>query len=291
MFGKKTLAGFTAAIAVAALVGSAQAAPLLYESFNMATGDLDGKSSPDSFGLSSSWSATIGNTADHQVTSSPALNYGDLAYSGNYLDTTATNGSTDGSVTTDSSIADAGKLADGQSLWFSVLIDGSVGSNAHSGFAFGTDGVAGQFNGVIVKNSGDAMGVYFAGGSFKASTWEGGEVNKGEGASFGGSGLTLIVGELVWSSAGETINIYTPSLTDLGNKGSIVSTASTSGDVAQGSFDTISYSTRGSSGNNLFDEIRFGESYEDVTPPAVPEPASVGMGLMGLALMASRRRR
>lgn len=125
----------------------------------MAPGDLNGKSSTGSTGLSSSWTASLVAAADHQVTSTPALNYGDLANSGNYIVTTATNGSSDGSVTIDSSVSDAGKLADGQSLWFSVIIDPAVTSNGHNGFAFGTDTIAGAFNGVSMANSGNGLGM------------------------------------------------------------------------------------------------------------------------------------
>jgi hypothetical protein len=39
------------------------------------------------------------------------------------------------------------------------------------------------------------------------------------------------------------------------------------------------------------DEIRIGTTYADVTPIAVPEPASAFAGLVGAALLMARRRR
>jgi uncharacterized protein (TIGR03382 family) len=40
-----------------------------------------------------------------------------------------------------------------------------------------------------------------------------------------------------------------------------------------------------------FDELRLGLTYGDVTPVAVPEPATAMLGVMSAGLLALRRRR
>lgn len=267
---------------------SSHAVTYVYESFNMTTGNLDGQSSTDSSGLSSAWSVTSGSDSNNQVVSG-SLSFGGLTTSGNSLATSASNGSEDGEVLIDSTIANAGRLNNGQSLWFSLLIDGGVGSNAHSGFAFGTDGVIGAFNGVSMENSGNGLGVYYQGSTFRATSWVNG-ARTGNGSTFSDGGVMLLVGEISWSGSGETLTLYTPSTIDLSNgiTGAVVSTITTASDLGQGNFDTISYTTRGSNGGDLIDEIRFGSDLASVIP--VPEPSLALLGGLGLLALLRRRR-
>lgn len=283
----------TSSLLATAMVAGASAQTFVYESFNMDTGNLAGQSSTNSTGLSTAWSID-GADANNQLVSG-SLSFGDLSTSGNSLSTTASNGSEDGQVTIDATISNAGKLADGQSLWFSLLIDGGVTSNSHSGFAFGTDGVAGAFNGVSMNNSGNGLGVYYQGSTFRATSWVNG-ARTGNGATFADGGVMLLVGEITWSAAAETLNLYQPSMTDLSNgvTGAVVSTLTTASNLDQSAFDTISYTSRGSAGGDLFDEIRFGASYADVSPlAAVPEPGSFALlaGSLALTSIMLRRRR
>lgn len=270
------------------LCATASAVTYVYEPFNMTVGNLDGQSSPDSSGLSTAWNITSGSNANNQVTSG-SLSFGDLVTSGNSLTTTASNGSEDGEVIIDSTISIAGRLGDGSSLWFSLLIDGGVGSNAHSGFAFGTDGIAGAFNGVSMNGTGSGLGVYYQGSTFRATSWVNG-TRTGNGATFSDGGGMLLVGHINWGADNDTMTLYTPSVAQLalGQTGSAVSTITTATNLNQSTFDTISYTTRGSSGGDVFDEIRFGSDFASVA--IIPEPSATLLGGLG-ALMLLRRRR
>lgn len=56
----------------------------------------------------------------------------------------------------------------------------------------------------------------------------------------------------------------------------------------QSAFDTISYTTRGSGGGDLIDEIRFGSDFDAVA--VIPEPAAAMLGGLGFLLLLRRRR-
>ena len=63
-------------------------------------------------------------------------------------------------------------------------------------------------------------------------------------------------------------------------------------DVADIGFGTLGMYAGATAGQASLDEFRFGETFADVTPSAIPEPATVGMlGLGALVVMLLRRKR
>ena len=267
----------------AGMVASSQAALVVYEPFDMAAGDLNGTSSTGSTGLSGSWS-----TAGTVTSSAGSLGYGALPTSDGKAGALNTSASSDAQVTTDSSLSSAGLLTDGNTLWFSVVINPASTANKHSGFAFGSDGIQGQYNGVDMKGTGDGFGIYFNGNSFKAAEWVGGNQSTGTGTAFTGTGLgssTLLVGEIIWSAGTDTMNLYMPNISDLSDKGTA---QSVTGTYDQSTWNIISFSGRGNDGIDYFDEIRFGATYADVT--SVPEPSAALLGGIGCLLLLRRRR-
>jgi len=253
----------TSLATVALLAGtSAYSAPIYEESFDYAAGNLSD---------AAEWTGSASVV-------SPGLTYGNLATSGN----TASVDNTNGRDTVDFS----GFLDDGDTLWFSVLLNVKFGTNEGFGFALGTDNLNDN-NGTTMSGSGNGFGIRGK-GSFKAGYWENGGSN--ESGVGGGSSLTtaLVVGEMIFnadSAQDDTINIYLPD-TDL-NLGSVVSSISATLD--QTTFDTVGFAAKGSTSGDSVDEIRFGATYEDVSP--IPEPGSLAlMGLGGLMMIKRRRR-
>ncbi|MEM6256734.1 MAG: PEP-CTERM sorting domain-containing protein [Planctomycetota bacterium] len=142
-----------------------------------------------------------------------------------------------------------------------------------------------------MTSSGNGLGINTRGGVFNPTTWEGG----GNGAISAGINFTLntdffIVGKFDWGATSgdvDTVTLYNPALNDLTNLGTGFS-RSTSAGVDQTAFDTLSISIRNSGGANIYDEIRFGATLDDVTP--IPEASSLALLGLGGILVARRRR-
>ncbi|MCF7954383.1 MAG: FecR family protein [Phycisphaerae bacterium] len=159
-------------------------------------------------------------------------------------------------------IADAGLLADGQTLWFSVMVETLVSENTSLVVALGTDYVNGYYQ--IDGGSGDSVGFdmtngndfqsrYFIGGTAVKSGLDKKNVPNGK--------PIMLVIEMIWNADNalpDTLNYYLPD--DGLNIGSPVATLNTAA-FNQAAFDTFSVSV---CGKIALDEIRFGKSYSDV---------------------------
>ena len=271
----KKLNKTTLAIALAVgSIASANATTVIYESFSDSDGTLDGNT--PGTGLSGTWTST-GATV-----TSPTLTYGDLPNAGGQANTA---GNDTISYITTSALFDAGLLTDGATLWFSFMTSGATGSGNHSGFGLGTTNVKSAFNGLNM--AGDGIGFYKRDG--KATGWKDGAKSAFSDSIGISTGAELIVGKVVWGAgaASETITIYNPSTTGpITQPLTFVSTTVDGFD--QTALNTISFSSRG--GDQVWDEIRFGDSFESVVT-AVPEPSSTALlGLGGLALILRRRK-
>jgi len=288
---KTAFASLTTAALLTGL--SAQGAPLIYESFSQDTSggtSLNGKTAGT--GLSGSW--TDDQTVD--IINPTTLSYGDLQNAGGEVQVTVGSG-TDAFVSTSSVLGDNNLLDDGATVWFSFMLgtDGNTGggTNSKGGFAFSTDNLAAAFNGTNMTNSGNGLGLQILADNVGAATWNGGGNFNSTGSTIaaGQNSSLFLVGKIEWgATAGddETITIYNPSTSDLNTLGSAISTATMSG-VDQTAFDTISMTHRNSDeGVVRYDEIRFGATYEDVSP--VPEPGSLALLGLGGLLIARRRR-
>jgi len=260
------------AIAVAAMVcaGALQAQATIDEPFDYALGNIKGTAALPT-GLTGNWNSDTNNW----IVSDNSLSYGALAKSANKI--TITSGNSELYVSPDPSwptITD--QLADGATLWFSVIFKTPVagGSNPDTGFAFGDTQIVGTNN---LAMGGQAIGFTIKQDKIQASIW--GEVGDGSTAVNRAAGLAvatnveqLIVGEIIWgatSGVDDTINIYRPAA-DL-TMGAVTSTIG--GQLTQANFDTISLAMKANT--FAFDEIRFGASYADVTPVDTTPPTLV----------------
>lgn len=260
-------ATFATLLALALAAATANAAPLIYEPFDYDAGDLSTESG-------SVWGDS-GTTVE-----SGSLSYGSLVTAGSRVTMS------DDSSWTSTGSAFNGYLDNGDTLWFSVLVNPhSTGTNPDFGFALGEDRLN-DSNNVPMSNSGRGLGFRFKGG-LKATSWSG-NPSSASGTSVTAQVTHLVVGEMIFGATGsdlDTINIYLPD-NDL-NLGSAVSTQTATFD--QTLFDTITFADKTASPRDQLDEIRFGASYDEVI--GVPEPASlVLLGLGGLMIGTRRRR-
>ena len=258
------------AIAASALItATAHADVFIYEPFADSDPSLAGNT--PGLGLSGSWSS------DGVGVSSGSLSWGSLETSGNQ---TLTSGSNfrDGSV--DASSGLAGKLDDGDVIWMSFLAQ-SI-SNGRSYVTIGTGGPDGFDR--IGGGGGFGVGVRLENGNVHAHGWSGSAV-KPAGAAVA-DGTVFVVAKITWASSGnnDTVEVFLPG-TDLVQPGTAASTLSF--DFAQSVFTVLGLAGSTPPIPNI-DEIRFGDSYADVTP--VPEPGSLALLGLGGLLIARRRR-
>ncbi len=289
-FQSKSLFGAAFAITAAVLTASpASAVLVVYESFSQSVGGLNGKAAGT--GLAGNWTSTTPN-----VIASPTLSYGILPNAGNQADVATGQAAGNASATTTNALSNAGLLNNGATLWFSVVTTGALGSNQHSGFAFGNAPLAPSFDGA--RLNGDALGFYTRQGTVQAAAWSpGGNLlpdSLSGTLSAPQSSTNFIVGKIEWgATAGdvEKITLFKPSLATLALP--VTSVSTTIAGFNQTTLNIVSFASR--QGPQSFDEIRFGSTFEDVigvvASAPVPEPATASLALLGLGGLMMRRRR
>lgn len=229
-------------------------------------------------GLSGTWSSGF-------VQSPTTLEYGDLDTSGGSVD--ASNQQSFGAADVSAPLP----LAEGQTLWFSVLVrtDDDSSGNDDAAFALGTDALQGsRNNNVPMTNSGSGIGFTIRADGIRAASWTAGSPSRSATVSNLGEDITyLVLGEINWGAGTDLINLYLPA-EDL-TYGAAVSSHSAA--LSQGDFDTVTFSAKLDSLNGI-DEIRFGTSAAAVLPAAGPIPEPASLVLLGLGgLFIARRRR
>jgi hypothetical protein len=237
-------------------------------------------------GISGTWAGNAEVTADTLVFGNLSPGSGGKASIGNQ----------GGHASVGSTLSNSGLLDDGETLWFSVIVEtgGDIATNGDLGFALGTDPI-GAGNDLPIANSGTALGFTFKNNQLRASHWTNtltrSTTNSGNGAS--PETRYLVVGRITWGASSDMIELYMPA-PDL-TQGAVVSSFQT--DVAQSLFDTVSFSSKAATPGHHFDEIRFGASYESVIGigvpgvdhfaiSAVPSPQTVGTPITGITITA-----
>ena len=239
-----------AAVAMALLGSVAQAAVLVYEPFNYTPETKVNGTAVTGTGLIGNWTSNRDNTNCRFVADS--LTYGTLPVTGNKVRFHA-NSSPWAQASIDPSVL-AGKLDDGDVLWFSVIANtgGTNTSPNHMRFKIGTDdGNAIGFD--INRTSGKIR-------SIRAATWVGGTETLGPlDYTFTNEPPPLVVGKITFGST-DKIDIYMPAL-DLVLPAAPVATLS--GTLDQSTFGMIRFVIN--NGNSEFaDEVRIGTTYGDV---------------------------
>lgn len=302
---------FAMAAMVFASSASLHADLIVYEGFDYTAGtNIPGQSGGT--GFAGDWVGLLaGGAGTANVDAGAGFTFGTLAVNGGSLERNDRNGR---GVVHRAVAPNPALTADGNTVWFSVLMDPTINTTATGGqfgnsyatLTFGnenlTDSSIGTDNGsgTDIGNSGDAFGVGFYGGptgfadgGIQAVTFDGGVITQTDGGANSvvtGDVLSLVVGSIEYGVGGanDTLTLYNVAATDTALPTAF---ATVTADLDNASFDTISIADGQTSG---FDEIRFGTSLEKVTPglfTAVPEPSSmmILMGLGGLGLLRRRK--
>jgi hypothetical protein len=261
---------------------SAHAEPVLHEPFDYPTNEtIDGKPVSSGTGLAGNWAGTTkenGTTGNFGLTtvkaSSKDLDYGTLPRSGGQLQIA---GAANMVAQVDTAaLKNAGLLADGATLWISFLLRASEGSgtNHQQSFAFGTDEILADQFAQKMTNAGSGVGISFnRGKKLNIAYWDKGARKASENDTARVEATHLVVLAITWGPSSETIQLYRPG-TDLAQPDP-AETVTTTGNLDQSTFDTITYSHRGTGAFDEIDEIRFGSSYTDVVPGGTA-PSSPG---------------
>jgi autotransporter-associated beta strand protein len=254
---------------------------VIYEPFAYAGTALNGASGNNEVGFSAPWVAS----GDTKLSSN--LAYGSLLTKGAGIGNLAggQNRFGGGRAISAAALANNGLLADGATLWFSVIMgydSGGNRTNSRLAFALANNSFSASNNNYNINNSGTGSGLGVTVGRFNnvngrivATQFTDGPT--GAGVGFGsnvfGTGQTtnvlpgtntsvdykLVVGRIQWG-ASDTIDLFIPNpdmSVDLNTPHSSLTVS-----VDQSGYDTISFA-RGD--RMVMDEIRFGASYASVT--------------------------
>jgi PEP-CTERM motif len=264
-----------AALVSCGLFGSsAHAAVLAYEPFSYSTGSLIG-AGPGT-GFTGTWSQ---NGAGGSSVTTGSLSYSTLPTAGNEASLDNAN-----KRDTENLMTPAGGV-DGDTVWVSYLLE-SPGATAQGADYMGlvlNGSVSDDFfgyTGVAPTQFTAGVGIATATSSPLAIT----PVGTAQTQEASNQALFLVA-EVQYASGGDTVSLYiNPSLSS--GPGTPVSTYTQATSIG-----TINAIGLQGSGSGLYDEIRVGDTFADVTGgSAVPEPASIGLlGIAGLGLLGRRR--
>ena len=290
---------FFAAITVLVMVGSANAAPVVYEGFAYSAGTIDGSQNGGTGLSATGWSGTTTNVPY-------SVNSGGLSFTGvTTIGGKLKRNTAPGNAQISRGLAAGAQTAltqDNTTIYFSLLMQNNRYStgNANDTFLIGTGAftnadskpvqlAGGEGFGVFFKGFGaspsgsiDIAGIAFDGGASQIST---GLIDTDiTGNTNDGGEVYFIVGQIDWAPNGnnDTLSLY--NVTDV-NAALPAAFATLTADLDQSAFDTLAF---GGAQIGAFDEIRFGTTLTDVG--VVPEPTSLTLlGLGGLMMLRRRR--
>ena len=269
----------------------AQAAPVLYEPFNYASGNIGGQSG--ALGTTGTWSQSGGSG---QFSIQGGLSFTGLATTGGSAQRKSAPGGSEINIGIESTAAST-LTPDNGTVYFSLLLRNDRFSVGNEGLTMviGTDAfdVISPDNINPTISGGEGFGVHMDGLGDQSIDIFGYAIDGGAAAESAGKldndtsvQTFFIVGQIDWSNTGvDTLKLF--NVTDVNTLPTEFATITA--DLDQSAFDTLAITNRQVS---TIDEIRFGTSLDDVgVNVIVPEPASGAMILLGLGALATRRRR
>jgi hypothetical protein len=251
---------------------------VLEESFAYEDGNVNGLDG--GLGFRGAWS----NTFRNPTVSEPNLTWGDLLTSGS----SSRGGSWSGLVRPiGNSLSGAGLLADGATLWFSVIFDleGQNTTNADLSFSLGTSQFEnGSFGDRENLASGEGIGVTHSRARIQGVYWQDSDndtvaerVENNSSTIINGQdgnlSRALIVGRIDWGedeNANETLTLYTPG-EDLALGDTPAMAAWSIPALDQSAFTQLALQYKDTP---RIDEIRFGATAADVLPSAAGPPVT-----------------
>ena len=250
--------------------GSLQAAQIIYEPFDYAPGSLGGASGGT--GFSGAWATTSNGTNTLFTVQAGGLSFNALDVAGNSVYRTGSAGRAEANRTI-SAASQAALLADGTTIWFSVLYTAAN----RSAFLIATDTYAVGSTGTLTLA---AAGEGFGFGTNNTSIIQTLAYDNSTTAILVDTGVDastvkLIAGKITWAASGsnDTLTLY--EVTDLTSEPT-TPIATVTADLDQSFFDLVvlqhNYNTA------TFDEIRIGTSYNDVVGRSDPMDPSPGNG-------------
>ena len=296
-----------AILGLALTASSASSAILVYEGFDygpaadetragnaLLDGQPDGVSDGvNAIGLSGVWADSTAVTATSDLyMANGSLAFGDLATSGNHFRSDTNNNNDIMSRTISATLAGTNS-----ELWFSFTANKLQNdfSAAEGGIVIGNTTVG---NARIFENDGSSglqgFGVAptTTGDNWTAYGWNGTTQVAGANAfsvPTNGSETNLLVGQIEFDAGTGGLDIFTLSYYVLNGGsvigGSLTEITSLEVDVTQSTLDTLNLTRQV---NTAYDEIRIGESLNDVV--LVPEPSAALLGALGALLLFRRRR-
>ena len=237
---------------------------VIYEPFDYDAGNIAGNDGGTGFGAA--WS----NTRNSPQVDYPGKTWGALTAAGGFAKGNAWSGI---QRPIGNSLFEAGLMADGATLWFSIVFDleGQNLSNADLNMSLGTDRFVSSTFGdreQLLGVGSEGIGVTHSGGVIEGVYWQDvgndgvGERTENDSNLSMGAGRALIVGRIDWganATADESLTLYAPD-TNL-NQGSPIMATWMLPALDQSVFDTLAIQFKDTA---EVDEIRFGASYDDV---------------------------
>lgn len=260
----------------AAVMGSASAALIIYDGFDYSTGTLAGDNGGS--GWTSPWTQSGTSTVLSVV--SPGLSYNQLQVTGNAISDTTTS-----SQIAYRSFDTTGLMADGNSVWFSLLYSVSAGGDSMvKFFANGMHPTANYQTGVGIRISntqGIATDFGVVAFSYKSFAH--------------GANANMVAGRLTFSDQlnQDRITLWVNPNLGEGTPADGAAFSDVLGQVSevwpegQAAIGNEVVIRGGGSFIGVFDELRVGTSFADVAP--IPEPAVYGLSLAALALFMGLR--
>jgi hypothetical protein len=264
-----------AMVIVGFMTNLAGAAVVIEEHFDYTVGSvLNGLNG--GIGFDGAWANSGTGTNPEKVVTGKT--FGSLEVSGGAIQRPVRDGN-DASARTISDAAKAALTADGSTMWFSVLMEPGSNTNAYAVNSYGTlilgdAAFTGGGSGTDVPPigaGGNAIGVGFAGTlgvtgqvwsqmAVQGVAYTGGTAAKSTPLTVGDT-LVLIVGKVEWAADGtdDTVSFY--NIVDPAAALPTTAFAALAVDLDQSGFDVMSI---GDAQCAIFDEIRFGNTYEDV---------------------------